>query len=244
MRILVTRPLIDSQQTAAALVVRGHAPMVVPLMTIRHETHAASALDHALQGAQGIVFTSANGVRAFAALNARRDLAAFTVGPASAACARDIGLNTVFAGEGDAKSLHSLVARHCDSAGGPLVHVAGTHLAAPSAGALKTGLEALGFTLRRVVIYEAVAASVLPEELHACLSDNSPSRLEAALFYSPRGSALFRDLVTRAGLAGRCAGMRSFCLSAATAEALIPLVFQSVDVAPMPNGQALLDMLD
>ncbi len=244
MRVLVTRPLIDAEETAAALRARGHAPVLAPLMTITHDTGASEALARALQGAQGIAFTSANGVRAFAALNARRDAPVITVGPASAASARDAGFNTVFAGDGGAQSLLKLAGRQFSSAGGPLVHVAGTHLAATSAGGLKRGLEALGFELRRAVIYEAAAALDLPGPLRRELMGDASPGLEAALFYSPRSAALFRDLVIRAGLAQACGGLKVFCISAATAQALSPLAFKSVDAAPTPNGQALLDLLE
>jgi len=244
MRVLITRSEIDAQETASELCARGHIQVSVPLLTIQHDAQAAETLEQALKGAQGIVFTSANGVRAFAALNGRRDMPAYAVGSASASCARDAGLKAVFSGEGDATSLQALVARACESAAGPLVHVAGTHLASQGGESLKSGLESLGFNVRRVVIYEAEAAKSLPAALRKSLLDQSSLKLDAALFYSPRSAALFRDLVIQADLAGQCEGLRAFCLSTAVARALTPLVFRSVDVAPMPNGQALLDLLD
>lgn len=243
MRVLVTRPEPDAGKTAAALIAGGHEPVVVPLLSIRNCAAAARPLEQALPGAQGVVFTSANGVRAFAALNPQRAVPVFAVGPASAAAARAAGFAHVHEGAGDSRSLRAAIVRHCDPAAGPLVHPAATHLSVRGAGALKAGLEACGFSLVRVVIYEARAAAGLPPNLVAHLRPHSASMLDAALFYSPRSAALFCDLVSRAALAPSCAGLRALCLSPSVAEALAPLVFTSVDVAPMSNEQALLGML-
>ena len=87
MRILITRPIEDAKPLADALAERGIQVLIEPLLEIRHLEDAE--ID--LAGAQALLFTSANGVRAFAALSPRRDLKVFTVGDGSADAARQAG---------------------------------------------------------------------------------------------------------------------------------------------------------
>src|SRR4029434_1828997 len=89
MRILITRPIEDARPLADALEERGIEVLIEPLLEIRHLEDAEIDLD----GVQTLLFTSANGVRAFAALSPRRDLKAFTVGDGSAEAARQAGFS-------------------------------------------------------------------------------------------------------------------------------------------------------
>src|SRR3974390_940486 len=86
MRILITRPVEDAEAIAARLAELGHDTVVAPLLTIRYLDRAVP-----LEGVQAILATSANGVRAFSRLSARRDLPLFAVGPQTAEEARRAG---------------------------------------------------------------------------------------------------------------------------------------------------------
>ncbi|MGH6929838.1 MAG: uroporphyrinogen-III synthase, partial [Dongiaceae bacterium] len=113
---LVTRPEEDAAPLAAALAERGIEVTVEPLLTIRPVADAP--ID--LQGAQALLFTSANGARSFAALAATRDLSGwrelpvFAVGDASAAAARDAGFSRVESAGGDVAALARLVIDRLD----------------------------------------------------------------------------------------------------------------------------------
>ncbi|HLJ65457.1 MAG TPA: uroporphyrinogen-III synthase, partial [Stellaceae bacterium] len=66
MRALVTRPLETAEPLIAALAERGIASVLAPMLTIRLPEEPCPRLSQALAGTQAILFTSANGVRAFA----------------------------------------------------------------------------------------------------------------------------------------------------------------------------------
>ncbi len=70
MLALITRPVEDAEPLAALLAARGVVAVREPLLAIRPAAGAAPDLD----GVQAVLFTSANGARAFAAAAARRDL--------------------------------------------------------------------------------------------------------------------------------------------------------------------------
>src|SRR5258706_7453594 len=98
MRLLVTRPRDDAEAFAKALCARGHVAIVAPLMEMR----VVAGAPVALEGVQGVLATSANGVRALAARTTPRDVTIYAVGPQTAEAAREAGLTVVISAEGDA----------------------------------------------------------------------------------------------------------------------------------------------
>ena len=99
-----------------------------------------------LCGIQALLFTSANGVRAFcSALSDKRPadllLPVFAVGDASARTAAECGFSRIESADGDVTDLTDLVTARLDPAAGGLFHAAGSKVA----GDLKGGLEAAGF---------------------------------------------------------------------------------------------------
>lgn len=238
MRALVTRPREDSQGVAAELAARGLEVMIEPLLDI-------AAVDGAqvdLGSIQGILATSANGIRALARLCPERTapawaLPVWAVGDASGRVARDLGYARVESAGGDVETLAALVASRCDPAQGALLHVAGT----VTAGDLSGRLGAAGFNVQRAVLYRAVTASRVSPDLARALRDDT---LDMALFFSPRTAATFATLVTEAGLGDSTARIHAYALSDAVARALAVLPWAALRVAAAPTQAALLAALD
>jgi uroporphyrinogen-III synthase len=233
MRVLVTRPFGDAQETSAILTARGHAVVVAPLLDIRNRAGGDIALD----GVQALLVTSANGIRALARRTKRRDVKVLAVGMQSADVAREAGFNNVEHAHGDAVALASLAAKRLTPAAGVLVHVAGSE----TRGDLVLRLKERGFTLRSEVVYDAIAATELPEAASDALRER---RLDAVMFYSPRTARIFATLVARSGLLDACGHLMAFCISAPTAADLGPITFREVQIAPHPDAVALLALLD
>src|ERR1700733_8459789 len=101
MRILITRPIDDGEETARQLSLRGHESLIAPLMTVRFHDGPEVMLDNV----QAILATSANGVRALARRTQRRDVAVFAVGSQTAAQAQKLGFTEVKSADGDAEAL-------------------------------------------------------------------------------------------------------------------------------------------
>ena len=235
MHVLVTRPIDDAQDLAAALAARGHEALIAPMLTIAPARGVEPPLD--LAGVQALLFTSANGARVFAGLSESRDLPVFAVGDASAGAARDAGFARVESAGGDVADLTRLVAGRLDPKKGALFHAAASKVA----GDLKGLLEAEGFSVRRDVLYDATAASELTKELRSALSAGS---LDIATFFSPRSAETFVSLAQDAGLDGACTRTVALALSDAVAEKLRALSWAGVEVAAGPNQDSLLACLD
>lgn len=233
MRALVTRPKEDSEGVARALAQRGLEVMIEPLLDIAPVADAQLHLD----GAQGILVTSANGIRALARLYPGRDLAVWAVGDSSARAAREMGFDRVESAGGDVDTLAELVASRVDPKAGALLHAAGTVVA----GDLSGRLSALGYEVRRQVLYQAVTATRLSPALLEALTTGS---LDLALFFSPRTARTFATLAAQAGVQGSLAAIAAYGLSANVSAELAQLPWRVLRQASEPTQAALLAAID
>jgi uroporphyrinogen-III synthase len=229
---LVTRPREDSHGIATALAELGFTVQVEPLLEIRPVADAQVDPD----GLQGILATSANGIRALARALPDRDLPVWAVGDASARTARELGYRRVESAGGDVDSLAALVAERCRPQDGALLHAAGS----VTAGDLSGRLGQAGFTVRRVVLYRAETADCLSDTLTRSLNDGT---VDVALFFSPRTAATFATLVNAAGLGETAGRIFAYALSQAVARELSALPWAGVHVAAAPTQAALLALL-
>ncbi len=235
LRVLVTRPRGEAELFAVALAMRGHDAILAPLIEI--VLIDGVAVD--LAGAQAILFTSANGVRAFAHAEKRRDLPAFCVGDATAAAARSAGFARVESATGDVSALAGLVRANLKPGDGALVHAAGTIVAGDLAGDLGSS----GYEVRRAQLYRAEPANELPAET---LDELRGRRIDVVTFFSPRTAQTFARLVQAAELDGALESVSVLALAPATLAVLREegCRFRSEAAAERPNEASLLEALD
>ncbi len=234
-RILITRPEEDARPLADALHQRGIATLLEPLLAIRTLPEMAAPLAEDLAGIQAILFTSANGVRAFADLSSRRDIGVLAVGDATAAAARAAGFSAVESAGGDVNALADLARRRLKPAGGPLFHAAGSAVA----GDLARLLSEAGFTLRRRMLYESRPADAFTLESRAALL---AGEIGQVVLFSPRTAATFVKLAQGAAL--DCRRMTALCLSPAVAEAAGALSWRAIRIAAHPDLSSMLALID
>jgi uroporphyrinogen-III synthase len=233
MRILVTRPESEAQRFAAQLKEHGIDALIAPLMTIEATAEALPPLD----AVQALVFTSANGVRAYAARNARTDLPAYAVGEATAAAARNAGFANVISAGSDADGLAALLAGRADAAKGKLLHATGADQAGDLAGVLR----ARGFDVHQAVLYRAAPVAELPPAARGALEADE---LSGVALFSPRSAGIFVERAVAAGLGAKLAALDAFCLSRAVAAALAGNVpWRAIRVAARPNAEALVALI-
>lgn len=231
MHVLLTRPMEDSGPLARRLEALGHQVTSAPVMSIRHLD--GPTLD--LAPYQALLLTSANGARAIGRRSTRRDLPVLTVGDATAAAAAAEGYSDITAAAGDAESLAALVSARLDPASGPLIHVSGTVVA----GDLACMLPA--FQVTRAVLYEAVAATNLPE---AAVQAIRSGGLDLALFYSPRSARLFMSLAEQSGILPDLSRLSAGALSENVRHALQSTAWRRIVVAKRPSEDALFEALN
>lgn len=234
MRLLLTRPVRDSEALAALLTARGHEVLVTPLLSIHHRDN----VELPKGDWQALLVTSANGARALGRLadNTLKSVPVLAVGEASAEAAQAQGFTHVRAAAGDVHALDALAAETLDPAKGPLLHAAGSVLA----GDLKSMLEARGFSVERVVLYDAQkAASFTPAALQALAG----GALDGVLFFSPRTARHFAHLAMAECVTGELHRATAYCLSANIAEEIDALGFGAIRIAAEPAQDALLALI-
>jgi uroporphyrinogen-III synthase len=231
MRALVSRPREDAERIAAPLRALGVQVLHEPLLVIV----PVAGPNIELAGVQGILVTSANGVRALAAAIEERSIPVFAVGDQTARASRELGFKQVESAGGDVASLAELVTRTLKPANGPLLHAAG----AVQAGDLARKLGAEGFQVRIAQLYDARPTAALSQATQAALRNGD---IDAAFFYSPRTARTFVEHVRKAGLEDAVRHLTAFALSPAVARELDPVLSGRIRVAAHPTQDALLDV--
>lgn len=227
MRLWITRAQPGAEETARRLRALGHQPLVAPLLEVR-ETGAPIDLD----GVGALAFTSANGVRAFARRNERRDLPVFAVGDATAAVARAAGFQAVDSASGDISALaaHIAARRGVD---GLVLHPGATH----PAGDLIGDLARAGVPAKAVCVYETLAVAFLPGAVATALED---ATLDGVVLHSPKAARTAARLLSRLPRQDGVVNLTAFALSPACLAPLDELTLKRRISADHPTEDDLM----
>jgi uroporphyrinogen-III synthase len=232
-RILVTRPQPGAADTASALHARGHEPILEPLS----EIELLATVDPKTGPWDAILLTSANalsGILKSAGGSAWRGVPIFTVGDATAKAARDLGFADVNSAAGNVNDLANLVAARLKPPA-RLLYPAGEERSGDLAGTLR----AKNFEVDLVVVYRVLTARVLPEPAAAALAGG----IEAVLHFSRASAEAFLNAARNSNLLEAALNKPvHFCLSEQVAAPLRAAGATRIQVAALPNEDALLEL--
>ena len=219
-RVLLTRPAVQSRAFAARLRERFGPRLEVIESPLLRIDMLSPEVDFSRY--DGIVFTSQNGVAAFAHLGGPTGMTAYCVGDRTADAAREAGLLAVSA-DGDVDALNALLAR--EATGQRLLHLRGAHVA----GALREEVEPLvAYEQRPVALNNAALAAIAEQEPMA------------VPLFSPRTARLFA-----AQFEGeRQAHLHLICLSPAVAALVEHEQFGAAETCDLPTASAMMARLD
>lgn len=233
MRILVTRPASEAQETVQLLAAQGIAALATPLVEIEWFDTVLPAVEKF----QAILFTSRNGVRAFARHHATTDKPVFCVGDRTAEAAFAAGYKNVFSADGDAAALAEFVTKNLRPDAGALLRVAPQM---HRADLLTDTLRQNGFAVEPAILYRNIYAPALPDAVKDAIAAQT---LDGVLFFSPGMAANFTNLIYSAGLSMACRHMKAWCISEATARALDTSLWQDIQTAARPTQESLLQIV-
>jgi uroporphyrinogen-III synthase len=235
MRIIVTRSTGDARAQAAQLKALGHEPLVYPLLEIVFPELSRINLD----GIQAIIATSRNALRALrrnAAFPEALRLLLFCVGEGTADLAGQLGFGKVMAGAGTARELVPLIVQSAAPEDGPLLYLTGEHLAYN----LGTPLKKIGFTVPRIIVYEARPPG---DEAAQRLADALKDGVAAVILMSPRTAEIFARIIKSFNLEGEAAAITCYCLSEAVAEPLRGIPGLTIAVSSRPTEAGLMELI-
>jgi uroporphyrinogen-III synthase len=208
----------DAERTAERVRAFGAEPVLAPLLTI-----VPCVYDTNVEGAQALLFTSSNGVRAFPDARRVHATPVLTVGDATAEAARAAGFSDVRSADGDASALAELAKATLAPHAGKLVHIRGEDVAGDLVGALR----AAGFSVEQRIAYAARPVLEVPPNLL--------QPLDIVLFHSARAAETF----VRLG-APNADRLTVACMSEAVAQAASKAPWAQIIVSPAPREDALL----
>jgi len=227
-KVLVTRTWPGCDETARRLVREGFEPIVSPCLDILPRQASLPELD----GVTGLVFTSANGVRAFSERSPARGMVAWCVGPATAAEAQREGFGDVRNANGDAGELTAFIASRANPADSRLIHVAND----AAAGELVKSLRKRGFDVEFAALYTTRPAKALQPGAAQALQAGT---LSAVLLHSAKGAAGLASLLREASISQ----VAAIAISDRAAAPIAALAWQRLIIAEAPNEDALIKAL-
>lgn len=172
-----------------------------------------------------LIFTSRNGVQAYAATCSERANPVICVGDATAQLARSVGFVHVTSAQGDAQDIVKLVLKTVPRSE-TLRHCCGKHVK----GHLAEQLSEAGYQIKREIYYSTSPVKRL---------DVNVENLEYVALYSPRGASAFLDLVKQ----GDVSHIITLCISEATDAVLEPLRLSRRLIADTPDQTAMVKSL-
>lgn len=221
--VWITRARPGAESTATRVRDLGHDAVVAPLLAVR----ALRGVTCDLTGVAALAFTSANGVRAFAALSPMRALPVFTVGAGTAAAARAIGFVAVESADGDVAALSGMLVARRPS--GVILHPGALEPAGDLVGALRLA----GLRARDLPLYDTVPQD-LAEAVLAGLAT-----FDAVLLQSPKAGRCFNEVLRGTPTPN----LDILCLSPQVRQTLSGVCARRVATAAFPNEDALLSLL-
>lgn len=226
--ILLTRPTAQSLQFSHVLKQRFGSDIAVEISPLLEIIPVQQSWD--LAQVHTLVFTSINGVKAFAQQHSNRDLPCICVGDRTADAAQKFGFLAKSAA-GNASDLIAMIIEQETPTGGHYLHVRGKEVAFDVAQALRD----LGIAAQQVVAYEQTEV-LLTKAAAAILSGVRPV---IAPLFSPRTAAYFSRQTSHLDLSQATA----LCLSVNVADRLEQSRFAKLVVAEKPDATAMMTAL-
>lgn len=225
--ILVTRPVVQTNETAEILRGQGHEVLCEPMLEI------VPVGQGFVGDLQAILLTSVNAVEF---LPEGQPLV-LAVGDKTAQAACDAGFAYVHSAGGCVDDLHELALKMLKPDLGPIMHFCGQDVT----GDLVEKLQTQGFKAERHVVYSAQGVENLTKSLQTHLKQGD---VRSALFFSPRTATVFMQNLNRAGLMSAINDVTAVCMSSAVAEPLSAGDWKKILIAEHPSQDALLNLID
>ncbi len=227
--ILITRPIDDAETLAEKLRKESFNPIIVPMMRVEFLSNINDGIDDDTMlpdnTRNGLIFTSANGVRAFMyQLNKnphhRADilsLPVYAVGEKTTMIAKDSGFSTIHTAGGNSDKLYTLI---CQKAPKDMRFYHGSADNHPHH--LAERLQTSGFDAIRKSLYRTIAEQQIPDNFLHYFSD-----LTAIMLFSPRTAEIFlANFCNHALQKERKYNINFVCLSKAVCQTTYPYVQQ------------------
>ena len=203
MNILITRPLIDSEDLMGKLFSLGHKIVHIP--TLKISAVNVSPIDAKKYNA--FIFTSANAIRNLKTNNQDNSKLCFCVGSITEKIVRQKGYNNTISAGGTVNALKNIILNSDQiDKKNSLAYFCGDYISSN----LDSELKKEGFQVDKIINYTSEKITDLNEENNKIINNHPP---DIIFIYSKRSAESFIEIVKKYSLNGLMTESRVLCIS-------------------------------
>ena len=203
MNILITRPLIDTEDLMGKLFSLGHKIIHVP--TLKISSVKLSTFNSEKYNA--FIFTSANAIRNLKISNLDKTKLCFCVGAITEKIVRQQGYNNTVSAGGTVNALKNIIINSDQlDKKKTLAYICGDNITSD----LDLELQTEGFRIEKIVNYTSEKIKELNKDTKELINDHPP---DIILVYSKRSAESFIELAKKYSLNGLMTDSRVMCIS-------------------------------
>ena len=203
MNILITRPLIDSEDLMGKLFSLGHKIVHIP--TLKISAANVSPIDEKKYDA--FIFTSANAIRNLKLNNKDTSKICFCVGSITEKIVRQKGYNNTISAGGTVNALKNIILNSDQiDKKKSIAYFCGDYISSN----LDTELKNEGFQVEKIINYTSEKITDLNEENNKIIKNHPP---DIIFIYSKRSAESFIEIVKKYSLNGLMTESRVLCIS-------------------------------
>ncbi len=208
MNILITRPLIDSEDLMEKFFSMGHKILHIPTLKISSTNMKPINPDDF----DAFIFTSANAARNLKLLNKNRKTICFCVGSITEKIVRQLGFSNTFSAGGTVNALKNLLinSNHLDEKS-KIVYFCGDNISYN----LDKDLKKEGYNIKKIINYSAAKITDLSDENKKIIENNIPDLI---FIYSLRSAQSFVEISKNYSLYQLMTGSTVMCISKKVAD--------------------------
>ena len=203
MNILITRPLIDSEDLMGKLFSLGHKIIHVPTLKIS----SAKLKPINSKNYDAFIFTSANAIRNLKLINLDKNKLCFCVGAITEKIVRQQGYNNTISAGGTVNALKNIIINSDQLDKKKLLaYICGDNITSN----LDQELQKEGFQIEKIVNYTSEKIQELNETTNKLIKSHPP---DIIFVYSKRSAESFIEMVKKYSLNGLMTDSRVMCIS-------------------------------
>ena len=203
MNILLTRPLIDTEDLMGKFFSLGHKIIHIPTLKIS----AANIDPTDAKKYDAFIFTSANAVRNLKLINHDKNKICFCVGSITEKIVRQAGYNNTISAGGTVNALKNIISSSDQiDKQKTIAYFCGDNISS----SLDTELKKEGFQIDKIINYTSEKITDLNEENNKIITHHPP---DIIFIYSKRSAESFVEIVKKYALNGLMTESRVLCIS-------------------------------
>ena len=219
MNILITRPLIDTEDLMGKLFSLGHKIIHIPTLKVKPVTNQKCDA----KNYDAFIFTSANAIRNLKLLNEDKKKLCFCVGSITEKIVRQKGYSNTISAGGNVNALKNIILNSDFDKKKKIAYFCGDYISTD----LDLDLKREGYLVDKVINYSSEKIIDLNNENEKILNNHPP---DIIFVYSKRSAESFVELVKKYTLNGLMTGSRVLCISEKVLNVFKQLGWKNLEV--------------